>query len=209
MATQMAIIGDYDSTAIDWVRLRQYAKKVAKYTKVPTNDPLVYETVSFEDVEVRHEKPKVLWFKPKVTVTTENREVRHIVKVIGSHWLIDRRNWERTEKYRVGRTYVMDTVTEDHRILLTPDGSLKKIVLTHNLVTNRDDSGFHVRVNDRDHSESKIDDSDVIAMDYNVQHRSSDDGRFSASGTRQRGDRLIRHAKGVGINLALRKILEV
>ena len=200
----------YKVSNLDWDRLRAYADRVAKNTTKPLEKPISYTNTEFKTVKVERSVPRVLWLKPKIEVSEETQEVNNHTDAIGPHWIVESRKWLLQEKSRVGITKVEETSTELFYIVLLPSGLLRHLTVKHNEVLNFTQGKLYRPVNDTSHTVRDLTEEDVVKMDYDTKLYIWGPDRSGRSGetNRECGKRLIRHSKGVGINLALKRILE-
>ena len=132
-----------------------------------------------------------------------------VANVIGEHWPLDRRRWTIQKNSRSGGQRYQETIHETHLLALLPDGRLVKVITAE---TASSYSGTAGRGSDSKfwHNCRDAEESDITALDferrYTEQGRSNDSQR--SWGDRDPGRRLVRHAKGVGVNLALKDVLE-
>lgn len=110
-------------------------------------------------------------------------------------WLLDSRDWDSSES----RGGWARESWERHRFLLMPDGRMVHEVNGHAKETGPEpDENFS--------RSQEFDETDVVLFDYNRQERTSGRGDRQVRSTRDRGDRLTRHAKGVGLSIMLRDL---
>ena len=139
---------------------------------------------------------------------SERVAVNNLVTVVGPHWVLERRNHHIERNTRHRNTTQQNTVQEQHYVVLLPDGRLKKAVVyeEENL---RTENGKSTYLGGHEHSLNDLSDRDVEAMDFEV--RSYEDGNHGRGtkiwGDRERGRRLLSHAKGVGLTQALKRLL--
>lgn len=200
----------YDASHIDWDRLKKYAQRVARETAMPQNPPLTYRKTTYADVPVAKTTSGFLGFGSRSYVISERRPVFREVQALGPHWSIDRRYWNKEENTRSGNVRVKETTYENYVLALLPDGSLVKAILSETEVVNFREGHSKLVHHEREHSIRAVSESDVMALDFQKRHRET--GRHNV-GTKVWGDwdpgkRLLRHTKGVGINLALKDLLE-
>ena len=173
----------YDQSTIDWQRLHAYAQRVTRGTKAPLVGPLAYLSGSGRGETV-----------------------------LGSHWVLEHRHWHRRDTSTVLGTLVEDTIHEDHTWALLPDGTLVKAVTTHNEVLNYGGPRSGLVVDQKSHSVRPVTESDVIVFDFAKEWNDSSSrprNGIITWGDAAPGRKLIRHAKGVGMNLALKRLIEV
>lgn len=189
----------YQRSSIDWDRLRRYARKVAKETRLPMAPDVTFNK------QVRREVTRpIRGFLGRTRQETRTESVEVGVTVLGPHWAIDRRHWHHEKTTRSGGTVDIRGEHEWATTALLPNGDLTvAFVFEEELVV---DSVFqHSR---KQHEVRPINESDVLLMDH---HRRTTNqtlpGGVHLWTDRQPGP-LNRHAKGVGLNLALKDILE-
>ncbi|WP_146044342.1 hypothetical protein [Amycolatopsis sp. BJA-103] len=103
---------------------------------------------------------------------------------------------------------IQETDRERHYVVLLTDGSLKKIILSETEVMSNSHGRTTVFTTHK-HSLSDLSSSDVETMDFEKQHYETGAGstEIKAWGDREPGNRLLRHAKGVGVTQALKRLL--
>lgn len=200
----------YDASYIDWDRLKKYAQRVARETAMPLNPPLTYRRTTYTDTPVTKTTSGFLGFGSRSYVVHERRPVCRDVQAVGPYWPIDLRHWHKEENTRNGNVRIQETNHEYHTLALLPDGSLVMAIISETEVINFRESQAKLVHHEQGHSIRAVNESDVVALDFQKCHRES--GRHNVGtmvwGNWNPGKRLLRHAKGVGINLALKDLLE-
>jgi hypothetical protein len=199
----------YDASAIDWERLRRYAKRVAREATIPKESPLTYQTKVHRDVTENVRVKGFLGFGGRVEQRTTSRLADVTETAIGEHWKLDCRRWMRelTTRNRSGVTTV-ETNWDWMTLALLPDGALMYAVVSEEEVVH-DNRLTHVA---KEHRVSAANDSHIMALDFARRYSSNkfrhDGTRTYVESDRDPDKRLIRHAKGVGVNLLLKQLLD-
>jgi hypothetical protein len=205
----MHVVADrltYDASSIDWHKLRHYARRVAKETKLPPSLPITYAKVVEEDVEIQY--PGFLGFFARTK--TERRDVRKMIEAVGPHWPLDQRSWDYSLFVKTQNGSEKDERERVREVIaLTPKGDLVYVEVRTEMAQGR--GPLYTWTTERiTHTTEPVAESHIIRMDFQRKSRSRfRRGRYGEQYTddRERGDRLITHAKGVGASLALRDIL--
>ncbi|MGN2638267.1 hypothetical protein ACTD5D_19145 [Nocardia takedensis] len=189
----------YATSTLDIARLRTFAKRVARETKAPTIGPLIKTTtVSVPVVKTR--SVGLFGLRTETYTASESRE--QTTQVVGPHWvLFTTRHFideEKTRRYRAyeyaeSRIWILDTAGELLKVWQWQDFTLW-------------DDGRTKR--ESDCAVDPMTERDILQMDHEhtFSHHHDRDGHYR--GDREPG-RVIRHAKGVGLSLALKHLLTV
>ncbi|MGW4215378.1 hypothetical protein ACWEIJ_45920 [Lentzea sp. NPDC004789] len=199
----------YNASTIDWSRLRAYAQRVARETRVPAESGISYTTTEYQtvtkEVEVKHGFFNLFTrMEPK----SETVAVSKRIDVVGRHWVLERRH-HHIETNRKERTYSnQETIHEQHYVVLLSDGSLKKAVLTETENTTTADGRTRFFAT-HEHSLSDLSTRDVEAMDFEKRYcEYGTHGKGTKTwGDRDPGKRLLTQAKGIGLSKALNRLL--
>lgn len=199
----------YEASTADWKRLHAYARKVAQQTRRPLAGPIGYTVTDYRTVErqvVRNSGPFGM-FKHTETRSERQPFSRH-VPVIGQHWVLDERH-QNIEKNVGGRnSHHQETTHEKTTYLLLPDGALKYVAVWEEETVHTVDGSSRVVI-DTSHHVKDIGDGELKTFDFEKRH--SEYGRHGRGiktwGNREPGKKLLVHAKGVGLSLALKRLL--
>ncbi|MBM7494499.1 hypothetical protein JOD64_005721 [Micromonospora luteifusca] len=199
----------YEASVADWPRLRAYAKRVARDTRKPQEGSISYTTTEYQTVEkerVRKSGPFGLFTRRELT--SQQQPVTRRIGVVGGHWALDRRNYhiERNTRLR-GGTH-QEITYEQHTFLLLPDGALKHVVLWEEEVMHVE-RGVTSAFVKHSHSVVDVGDSQLRSFDFEKTYAEhGTHGRGTKTwGDREPGRRLLVHARGVGLSLALKRLL--
>lgn len=199
----------YEASAADWRRLRAYAKRVADQTRRPLAPPITYSVTDYRTVEraVTQRSGPFGMFNRTVT-RSERQPFTRQVTAIGPHWVLDQRH-QNIEKNHTDRTSRhQETTHEEITYLLLPDGSLKYVAVWEEETVHISDATPRVVI-DRSHHMRDIGDGELKAFDFEKVHREY--GRHGKGiktwGDREPGKKLLVHAKGVGLSMALKRLL--
>ncbi|MFI9452470.1 hypothetical protein [Amycolatopsis sp. NPDC052450] len=199
----------YYASTIDWSRIRAFARRVARETRTPAENGIFYTATEYQTVTKQIETKHGLFnLFTKVEDKRERVAVSKRVDVVGRHWVLEERH-HHIEHSTKDRTYtVQETDHERHYVALLADGNLKKIILTETEVMSNTHGRTTVFTTHK-HSLSDLSGSDVETMDFEKQHYETGTGStgIKAWGDREPGNRLLRHAKGVGVTQALKRLL--
>lgn len=202
----------YDDSVLDLERLSRYARRVARETSLPLAEPIRYEKVT-ETVEVAARYRRTV-FGGTRRVSPERRTRRtNVVEVVGAHWLISSRRWHHDEITQHDGSTLQEETHFNHYLVLTPEGEILDAWTKHAIAVQWGQKvGNGTLWEEFDHSVSRASESDICALDFERYHQSFErrTGRTRHVYWQDRdpGRRLLKHAKGVGINLALKSILE-
>ncbi|MFG1869263.1 hypothetical protein [Micromonospora arborensis] len=199
----------YEASVADWPRLRAYAKRVARETRKPVEGPISYATTEYQTVEkerVRKSGPFGLFTRRELT--SQQQPVTRRIDVVGRHWALDTRHYhiERNTRQR-GGTH-QEITHEQHTFLLLPDGALKHVVLYEEEVMHVERGATRAFVK-HSHSVRDVDDYQLKSFDFEKTYAEhGTHGRGTKTwGDREPGRRLLVHARGVGLSLALKRLL--
>lgn len=200
----------YNASRIDWERLRKYALRVAKETRLALSAPITYEKTVRQEFSTEKTSGGLFGIGAKTITVVENRDVLMPIRVLGNHWKLDYRHWHLEDNYKTGGVRVQETTHEYHTLGLMPDGSIFKGCVMETEVLNFGGARSGLVYLNKEHIVRPIDDQDVLDLDFEKKYRET--GRHNVNkkmwGDRDPGPRLLRHAKGVGLNLALKGVLE-
>ena len=204
----MPDLNAYSASVPDWGKIRNYARRVARETKLALEPPITYLTTVSGPAEPARgglfgglKTPRAA---PSVTKT---------ITVVGPHWLLAARD-HHILRTSGGRESVTDETTHEYfYFALTPDGDLVRAYQQVDEVITRfpsrpSASPYFVR--SLEHSVRDLDSTDLATFDLEKYRFDSSgrNGKNCAWGDREPGRRLLRHAKGIGLSLALRNVLE-
>lgn len=184
----------YEQSQLDWTKLRQYATRVARETRAPrgTTTSVVQETRT-------REVPTGLFGLSRkqesftVDVTKEQRN---------DYWELTQRFWRKGEKGR--GTQADETTKCTIKYCLGTDGTLFVLIETETDVFLKRGGFFTTH----ESSQHPMTESDVLLFDFAPKYDSSP-GRTSISTNRDPDPSKLKYrAKGVGLSLALKKLLE-
>ncbi len=201
---------EYDASVLDMARLTRFAQKVARTTRQPKQPPITYETT--ETIYDTHTERGFLGMgRPKEIRTP--RTIVKVIELVGPHWLIDQRQWHLREVSKVGGTRVEEEQHEQIYRVLLPTGEMLMAWTSETTVVNIGGPGRSGLVHqEKGGSSHALSERDVIDLDFEkryAERTSRRDGReFTNWGDRDPGGFPIRHAKGVGLSIALKKILD-
>lgn len=212
----MATKSTYDMSTIDWVRLRRFAKRVAEETPLPPEGPLEYTVLTQKTVTRIELQPSGFLGlgRPKEVKVSQVQAVSESITVVGQHWTLSTRTWnhEMTRADRNGSKFQEETNSSLYLWLLL-DGSLQSGYVTRTSVRQ---FGGPFRANitptTTTHHCGDVSESDILKLDFERYYREfkERDGNLVHHywTDRDPGRKLLKHAKGVGVNLALKAILE-
>ncbi|MEV6072036.1 hypothetical protein AB0L82_36320 [Nocardia sp. NPDC052001] len=191
-------VSRYDASVFEFGRLQSYAKRVAQETRAQAEPPLT-TTVTIRDVVTRTRRAGFLGLRTETYKTTENRST--VQQVVGPHWIlfttshnIDQENTRRYRAYEFA---------EKKLWILDEKGQLLKVWKWDDFTLWRD--GTTKRENDC--TAAPMTEADVLELDreHKFTHHHDHEGHYRGDRT---AGRIIRHAKGVGLSLALKSLLE-
>lgn len=179
----------YESSTIDWDRLRRYAERVARETKAPRHTVVTRSEEWADEVVGR-----TLFGKPKTAKA--RRWVER--KAVADYWLLDERTYRRNR--RLDHSNKSTDVVKTRYCLLS-NGSLVVRTESYDEFEGPRYGGYQEGTHTFEERPFGAD--DVELFDHASGYLSRGDV-FSTSG---RGRR-IAHAKGVGLSIRLKKLLE-
>ncbi|GLY48049.1 hypothetical protein [Lentzea sp. NBRC 102530] len=200
----MADKNSYESSKIDWTRLLKYAQRVASEAKLPPAPAFAYEKVDKRSVSEEITTRKL--FRVHRETRYAVKETRTRVEVLGKHWVLDTRYYA-DEVQVTPQRYT--ELREDVTYALLPDGQLVRVLVVKEDVFPA--ASMHNTTEMR-HRLDAFTDGDVMVFDYSKDLRNGvmdgphEHGEYWR--TDLPGRRLVRHAKGVGLTLALKDVLE-
>ena len=199
----------YEASTLDWTKLRRYARRVAAETRRPQAQAIAYTVTDFRPVSrevVRRTGPLGLFRRTEAV--SENQPVERSVAVVGGHWVLDTRyqHIERSRRAPGGR--YEETTSEKHVYLLQPDGSLTYVMLWEEEAVNNT-HGRRLVFIDRTHHIHEFNEGDVRMFDFERKYTEDPPDRngMKVRGDRECGRTLQVHAKGVGLSMALKRLL--
>lgn len=201
----------YEATSIDWPKLSRYAARVAQETRLPPEPPIIQVERVEKDVPVEKRTGGLFGLGVKTYIATERKTVEDTIRVVDSHWVINKTMSAVRERTKTQQgTEIEETEYTTHTLVLCTDGSLAKVKHRKTEVWAFPRSGACDYKQESEYFVLPIDETDVVTMDYSRLSRDNDRPKAPRSSWArgERGDRLLRHAKGVGINLALKDLLE-
>jgi hypothetical protein len=183
----------YERSELDWNRLRRYAEKVARETRVPRRTRQVVER-SERTRQVRSGLFGLFTRQETYTVDVPRTET-------DDFWVLQSRSWHKKERGQGNQAD--EDVTEMYDYCLTVKGGL--VVR----VTSETDCFFKgaLTFSDRTTSEKPMTADDVMLFDFEAERYYREKGRFTIETDRDPDHkRLKHHAKGVGLSLALKRL---
>ncbi|MFD4677024.1 hypothetical protein ACFWNN_45425 [Lentzea sp. NPDC058450] len=186
--------GTYDKSRIDWERLRQLARRVARETKAARGK----HSVTVQVAKTREVRGGFL----NLARRTETYEVPETRTVTDDYWVLERRFWKKDEK---GSGSMADETTKaSYLYCLGTDGSLFVRIEQEEEVLPKNGRFF---VHRDEPSVEPMTDADVLLLDFEPKHESFG-GRTSVVTNREPDKRRPRGAsKGAGITAALTRLL--
>jgi len=188
----------YDPSRLDMGRLRAYAGKVARSTKVELSAPIMQQR--HQNVHVRRERKKG-WFGGTETYFESEMKTSR-VELLGEHWQLLRLmgSQEETNHPRKVQEY-----HEERIWALLPDGSLHHVRLWDEFTKYENMAGQF----DYGASEGPMTAEMVLELDHDHPYYEHHDrgGDVHWWGELHAGRRRA-HAPGVGLSLALKKLLD-
>lgn len=183
----------YERSEVDWNRLRRYAEKVARETRVPRGTRQVVER-SERTRQVSGGLFGLFTREETYTVDVPRTET-------DDFWVLQSRSWHKKERGQ--RNQADEDLTELYYYCLTVKGAL--VVR----VTSKTDCFFKGawRFSDSETSERPMAADDVMLFDFEAERYYREKGRFTVETDRDPDrKRLKHHAKGVGLSLALKRL---
>lgn len=183
----------YEHSQLDLHRIYAYAKRVAKETRKKLNPGFTLEWGEPKSVEVQDTKEvKQLFGLITRQETVMRREmVSNPIASIEDHWELHRRN------YHVNSS--RSEYSEGYYWVLLPGGELK-------YVWKWEEYLLEARYMKRGGSVETMSEEHILRLDRRPKSREQHHGGVHAWGDREDGP-IIKHAKGVGISLALKNLL--
>jgi hypothetical protein len=188
-------LASYERSAADWPRLLSYAKRVAAQT---TLKPL-QDSESFA-IQKTRQVPVKGFFRTKYVTETYQESGQRAVGP--EYWVLERRHWARKQKH----AHMIDESYEWVNYRLHVDGSLVVSHETWDEITltpggwSRYPSSWSHRPLDSD--------DDLAIFDFESKYHHSAGKIAVDTNSNPDRSRLKYHAKGVGLSLALKRILE-
>ena len=212
---EMADRSAYDRTTIDWDRLRRYAKRVARETSLSLSDTIEYTVRTHETVtSTERRRGGFLGLgTPRQVKVSQVQPVSKSFTVVGPHWVLSQRSWHHDEKrHHDGMTIQEETHSQTY-LLLLPNGNLQSAWKQE---TSTMQWGSRIRSgllhSETTHNCGDPTDNDICKLDFERYYREwkQREGNIEHHYWMDRdpGRKLLKHAKGVGVNLALKAILE-
>lgn len=189
----------YLKTQIDWDKLRAYAGRVARETKKPTQVLQVTKTQMVEEkapglMGLLGRKVK----KPQQVTTTQQAD----------YWvLMTRTSGWKEEGTKNGRLYEEEE-SSTHLYCLRKNGELfvRTTVSTQKLLYHN--RGANLYDKSSPPKERPLNEADALLFDWAPWKKEYTQGGTRHWSDTEQGNRLLVHAKGMGLSLALKKLLE-
>jgi hypothetical protein len=185
----------YEASQLDMSRLHGYAKRVARETRKPARDA-VRERLTKQETYVETESYGILGMRTRQVSKTRTVEAGWKT-IVDEHWVLHA-TYHNIDKHE---PWGHSEYHEDTYWVLLKNGSLQKYTKwfeERTLAPLREDG----------HALYEMTADDIVRLDY--QDRYVERGR-SDRGTHTYGNReagqLLRHAKGVGLSMALKALL--
>lgn len=199
----------YEQSGVDWPRLHAYAKRVARETHKPVERKITYSETIYENVPVERPKRGPLRMFQRTIVENHRRRSTQVIQVADEHWILDKRHHHIEKNTNRTGTKYQETINEQISFILLPDGALKHVALYEEEFTSVS-KGEHAYRGDRSHSVRDLNEWDLRSFDF--EKRYAEHGSHGVGtkwwGDREPGRRLLVHSKGVGLSLALKRLLE-
>lgn len=209
----------YDESSWDAARLEKYARRVARETQVPLRPPIAIVREESRPRPSSTEAPRKASFIDRLFgkgaksagPSASSGPLMRTIEVLPEHWLIDERyhRINTTVRFNSPAGRREENFIENFYLVLTREGRLMEAVIrkeeNHVLYAqgpgNRWTEGpdFQVRTATQE---------SILRLDRSKQFRMRRVPGGTAEGTNRFNGRVFRHAKGVGINLALKDLLE-
>lgn len=202
----------YDESQIDWPRLRAYAKRVSRETTLELDQPVTYQTtkqVSNYRTETR--RSGFLGLRSKEVKVPVNTSVSTQIEALGKHWRLDSSHHSREDTMNYQSKPVKEESTYGSTTFaLMPDGQLTLLcVIREETLLLSGNYEHHEKIH---HQIGTFSGAEVEHFDFNhpyFESTSHSGGlKIHVWGNKRTGGKLLRHAKGVGLTLALKHILE-
>lgn len=202
----------YDRSSFDRARLDRYAARVARETRMPANVPLRYQVDEIKTV--RRTRSSRTWYGgTKLSEVESRQKSTREVEVIGAHWTLSYRRWHKDETTKHGDgSSTTEETHYNHYYVLLPSGELKHVWTRHETTYNFGGRFSQGLLSDEyGHEVRPLSDDEIFAFDFECRQQTWQERR----GTTQikgwsdvpPGRKLLKHSKGVGINLALKAVL--
>lgn len=211
----MADLAAYQASTPDWARLRDYARRVARDTKLPLaaavfHQPQLGVYYGPGDGIGRSSSSGGLFGLFKKAPPPQPSPPSPVA-VIGQHWLLEQRTQHIRDVRRGGGTETEETTHYTFRWALLPNGDLVRSWLEVEEVESRSQrpNTFSRHVSHRVETRA-LDVTDLAIFDFEKYYHDTSARRQPRTswGDYPAGRRLIRHAKGIGLSMALKDILE-
>lgn len=203
----------YEASTLDREKIRRYARKVAESTRTAPAASLTYQGKVKETVTEPVRKGGFLGLGTRIEHVESVRYTDRTVTALGKHWVLDEQQWHirRESASSYGRNE--ESSHSWSTCALLPDGRLVRVVVTEEEFLHVPTSGRGVDYrSERKHEVRDLDDREVLSLDRGMYTRESKQRQgqetITTWGARRDLGPLIRHAKGVGLNLALKAVLE-
>jgi hypothetical protein len=199
----------YDASVLDMDRLNSFVQKVARTTRKPMAPPISYlvsETV------LESETTRGLFGLGRREVQI-SRTVQKNVELVGPHWLLERRHWHLRDAWKVQGARLEEEQHEQIYLVLLPTGTmLRAWTSEHTVLSTGGPTASGLIHQEQNGSSHTLTQADVIELDFEKRYAERtwrrDGHEFTGWGDRDPGKKLIRHAKGVGLSMVLRGLLD-
>lgn len=180
----------YEQTTIDWTRLRSYAQRVARETRAPRTS----ETVRREE-----------WVDEVSSGFFGGRKVTKVRRWVdrsepADYWLLDARSFRRLRRIDAQHR---STDVSTTRYCLRRDGQLVLRTESYDEFEGPRYGSSHYAEGTHEFREREFDEHAVMLFDFERGYRNT--GEITTDGIH---GRRLSHAKGVGLSLRLKRLLE-
>lgn len=207
----------YEQSRIDWPRLRAYARRVSEQTSLSQLGPVTYSSPT-EQTTYRTETRRSGIFGHRVETIQVPQTIitKQQVEALGPHWPLANRAHNRRET-TMDRSRVSAEVEDfaNYTYALKPDGGLITLVVVRKVQLYYNAGRVFEHHEEAYHTCEPFSDADVESFDFDHPYYDRtnplEGSKIQAWGWNNfnpRSSRLLRHAKGVGLTLALKEILE-
>ncbi|GLY53117.1 hypothetical protein [Lentzea sp. NBRC 102530] len=187
----------YDDSALDVARLRRFAERVARETRVPPRPEITRRvTKSVPSTETR--RAGFLGLRTETVTTTKSVQVAE--PVLGPHWVL-RQTHHHIESHDRGKE--VEYHEQNYWVLCT-DGSLWTVWVWEEF-TGWSDGTKRL---ENDSTAEPMTEDKILRLDFDDRYREErEHGRGTKFWGNREPGRRVHHAKGVGLSKALKTLL--
>lgn len=199
----------YDASRIDWNKLRPWAERVAQSTPVPPANELMLTVTESHTKQVSVKQGGFLGIGGTTRTVPRTEHSTYEKRVLGPHWVLDTRI---SEEDRWLSNECLESDHQTYYMVLEKSGKLSTVlhVNRYRSISLPPRGGGRKEIDSNYASVGEFTDSDVMHFDFEklrTHWTPRSNGRWPGEAMNDTtGNRLQRHAKGVGLSIRLKEL---